>query len=119
MRTRKTTRKSITLPGRYFTGLGTPENVTLVDLSVGGCRFANGDRRVTLGSPMQIYVANTGPHRAIVKWVQNGEVGVTFTTPLSQEQFEAFQSSHIPDAAKPEAMAPFEDMVGVKPQRFC
>ncbi len=119
MRTRQSSRKNITLPGRYFTGLGTPEDVVLTDLSVGGCRFANGNRRVTLGSPIQIYVANTGPHRATVKWVQDGKVGVTFTSPLSQDQFSAFQSSHIPDTIDPGAMDSFQDMKDAKPQRFC
>lgn len=119
MRTRQTLRKNITLPGRYFTGLGTPEDVTLSDLSVGGCRFALGERGLKLGAPVQIYVGKTGPHHASVKWVKDGEAGVTFTKPLSDDLFTSFQASHIPDAANGNVMDEFEDMTGAKPQRFC
>lgn len=119
MRTRKTTRKTITLPGRYFTGLGVPEDVVLSDLSTGGCRFHIGDRKVTLGAPIQIFVAGTGPHRATVKWVKDGEVGLTFTMPLSESQFAGFQASHIPDPAAAITSGDFEDMSDARPQRFC
>jgi len=97
MQTRKSNRKTISLPGRYFTGLGTPEDVTLADLSVGGCRFAYGDRKPVKGE----------------------EVGVTFTTPLSQKHFESFQASHIPDASARNAADNFDDMAGKQQQRFC
>ncbi|QFT76638.1 PilZ domain-containing protein [Erythrobacter sp. THAF29] len=119
MRTRKTTRRSITLPGRFFTGLGTPEDVVLTDLSVGGCRFASGARKLPLGAPLQIYVAGSGPHRATVKWVEGGEVGVTFTSPLSEEQFENFRHSHVPDLAAQGTPGDFEDVPDELPQRFC
>ena len=119
MRTRQTSRKSITLPGRYFTGLGTPEDVILSDLSVGGCRFALGERDLKMGMPVQLYVANTGPHRATVKWVKDGETGVTFTAPLSDELFASFQASHIPDASNIPSIDDFDDMSSAKPQRFC
>ncbi len=119
MRTRKSTRKSITLQGRYFTGLGTPEEVMLADLSVGGCRFNVGDRKVMLGAPLQIYVGASGPHRAVIKWVKGEEVGVTFTTPLSETHFESFQTSHIPDPAAKNVADGFEEMGDTAPQRFC
>ena len=119
MRTRKTSRKTITLPGRYFTGLGTPEDVILSDLSVGGCRFVHGERKVTLGAPLQIYVGNTGPHRAVIKWIQGEELGVTFTTPLTEEEFETFQSTHVPDRADDAVSSEFEGLPDTPPQRFC
>ena len=81
------------MPGRYLTGLGVPHDVILRDLSVGGCRFETGGRNFALGSPVQIFVAGTGPHRATVKWVADGEVGLSFTVELTQQQFDAFQST--------------------------
>lgn len=119
MRTRKTSRKAINLPGRYFTGLGEPHDVLLRDLSTGGCRFEARQRRLVPGSPLQIYVAGTGPHRAIVKWVADDDVGLGFVTPLSDEQFGRFQTSHIPDSADVNTHADFDDISDVKPQRFC
>lgn len=119
MRTRKAIRKNINLPGRYSNGPGEPQDVILRDLSTGGCRFNSGLRRLTPGSPLQIYVAGTGPHRAIVKWVAGGDVGLGFTVPLAEDQFRRFQASHIPDAADMNTSVDFEDLSDVKPQRFC
>ncbi len=96
MRTRQTKRKIIELPGRCYTGQGTPQDVILKDLSVGGCRFETQSVKLGLGSRLQIYIAGTGPHHASVTWVEKGEVGITFRTPLSEEKFEGFQSSHVP-----------------------
>lgn|SRR6056297_2332132 len=119
MRTRKTSRKKINLPGRYSTGLGEPHDVLLRDLSTGGCRFEAGQRRLRPGAPLQIYIAGTGPHRAIVKWVADNNVGIGFVMPLSEDQFGRFQASHIPDSADMNTQADFDDLSDVKPQRFC
>lgn len=107
------------MPGRYFTGRGSPVDVQLSDLSVGGCRFATGAQSLTLGSPVQIYVGGAGPFRANVKWVEKGEAGVTFAAPLSDEQFANFRNSHVPDFAELQRSNEFEDMPDSPPQRFC
>ena len=119
MRTRQTSRKAINLPARYLTGLGEPQDVFLRDLSTGGCRFAIGNRRISLGAPIQIFVGGTGPHRAIVKWVAKGEAGINFTIPLDDNLVDSFQASHVPDHAQMNVSTKFEDMSGVLPQRFC
>ena len=119
MRTRQTNRETISLPGRYFTGLGKPEDVTLSDLSVGGCRFALGQRKLLLGAPVQIYVGSSGPHRATVRWTKDGEAGVTFRVPLPKQMLASLQDGDIPDAPKTDAMDAFDDMTDAQPQRFC
>lgn len=119
MRTRQNHRKTITLPGRYFTGLGSPVDVQLTDLSVGGCRFAIGNQKLSLGSPVQIYVGGAGPYRANIKWVENGEAGVTFASPLSDEEFANFRNSHVPDLDALRRSGDFDDMPDTPPQRFC
>lgn len=119
MRTRQANRKLISLPGRFSTGLGEPQDVILRDLSCGGCRFEHGAQKVAPGAPMQIYVGQTGPHRAIVRWVQGGEVGLGFEKPLSEQQFRSFQSTHIPDSADVAANAAFDEIGEMTPQRFC
>ncbi len=119
MQTRKTPRKSLNVPGRYFTGLGDPVDVTLADLSEGGCRFAIGNQKLNIGAPMQIYVASTGPHRASVRWIDDGQVGVTFATPLETEQFEKFKGSHVPDMSDDGTPGEFEVVPDALPQRYC
>lgn len=119
MRTRQTNRKHISLPGRFSTGLGEPQDVVLRDLSCGGCRFAAGSQKIAPGAPLQIYVGQTGPHRAIVRWAKEGEVGLGFLKPLTQQQFESFQASHIPDSTNANPQAAFEDMGDLTSQRFC
>jgi len=119
MRTRKTTRKAINVPGRYFTGLGDPVDVTLSDLSEGGCRFPMEAHKLNIGAPLQVYVAGSGPHRASVRWIDNGQVGVTFATPLESEQFEKFMASHVPDLSDEATPGDFEIAPDALPQRFC
>jgi hypothetical protein len=119
MKTRQATRKRLTLPGRYSTGLGEPQDVDLQDLSSGGCRMALGSKRLLAGMPLQIYVGGTGPHSAIVRWVKDGEVGLGFLKPLPDQLFKVFQSSHVPDPAHENHSYTFDDMSHVKPQRFC
>lgn len=119
MQTRKNPRKAITLPGRYFTGLGDPVDVQLTDLSTGGCSFAVGPGKLMLGSRLQIFVAGSGPHHASIKWLKDGEAGVCFAVPLDEEEFDKMQPSHIPDLT-PEAMpGDFDEMKPGLPLRFC
>lgn len=119
MQTRQSQRKRINLPGRYFTGHGSPVAVNLHDLSVGGCRFASDSAKLVRGSRVQIFIAGSGPHHASIKWVEKGEVGVTFAKPLTLEQFEQFQAGHVPDLAQSIKVGEFEEMPGGLPQRFC
>lgn len=119
MRTRKQERKPISLPGRYFTGLGTPVDVLLKDLSTGGCSFALETHNLALGSRLQIHVGSSGPHHAHVKWLRDGEAGVQFTAKLDDALFDNFQASHVPDSAQTTIIADFEDMQPGRPQRFC
>jgi hypothetical protein len=119
MKTRQSSRKKINLPGRYISGSGELQDVVLRDLSPSGCRFDLGLRRLTPGSPLQMYVAGTGPHRGIVKWVAGGEAGLGFLAPLPESQFGRFQSSHIPDPADRNIGVGPDDIGQIKPQRFC
>lgn len=119
MQTRKNPRKDITLPGRYFTGLGQPVDVILKDLSTGGCRFEHGSDKLRIGFRLQIYIAGSGPHHAMIRWVENGEVGLTFIQPLSEEEYDAFQPGHVPDVAEVTAPGEFEEMPEYTPRRFC
>ncbi|MBV7265282.1 PilZ domain-containing protein [Erythrobacter ani] len=119
MQTRKKPRKTITLPGRYFTGLGSPVDVILTELSVGGCRFPASGKKLIPGAPLQIYVGTSGPHRANIRWAENGEVGVTFTVPLTEQQISEFDSSDLPAFSGKTGADEFEELPGARPHRFC
>lgn len=119
MKTRQKPRKNINLPGRYFTGLGDPVDVLLADVSEGGCRFEAGPQRLVIGSPLQIFVAGSGPHRAAVRWIDNGEVGVTFASPLATELLQSFKASHVPDLSDDATPGDFASLPDSLPHRFC
>jgi hypothetical protein len=119
MQTRQSPRRNIKVPGRYFTGVGDPIDVMIGDISEGGCRFVIDPRLVSLGSQLQVTIGGSGPHRAVVRWLEKGVAGVTFQRKLNPELIEQFQSSHIPDTADFPAPADFELFDYAPPQRFC
>lgn len=96
-----------------------PADVMLTDVSLGGCRFKTDSARLSMGTPLQIVIAGTGPHHATIKWVGKGEVGVTFAHALDEDVFEQFRSSHVPDFAGQTGSGGFEEMTGQLPRRFC
>lgn len=119
MQTRKKPRKVLDLPGRYFTGLGTPVDVVLSDVSEGGCRFPIGSQKLAIGSPLQIYIAGVGPYRAAIRWVEDGHAGVTFSVPLDPEQVDNFKAEHVSGTSNAATTEAFEPMDDAKPRRFC
>lgn len=119
MQARRTTRKAINLPGRYYTGVGAPIDITLSDVSTGGCRFPAEAGKLKPGSPIQIYVGGSGPHRASVRWLENGEIGVSFMMPLEQDFIDKIQCGHIPDITPESKPGGFKPMGDALPLRFC
>ncbi len=119
MQTRKKPRKVLTVPGRYFTGQGEPVSVRLLDLSVGGCRFAIGETTLPPGSSLQVIIADRGPYKAHVKWCADGECGVTFDVPLDEEDYNSFRNSHVFDFSDEGAPGTFTPIIGDGRQRFC
>jgi hypothetical protein len=122
MQTRQKARRKINVPGRYFTGVGAPVDVVLRDISEGGCRFPVEAAHLAIGAPVQIFVGTSGPHRAAVRWVSGGEVGIKFAAPLPAHTIAQFQNSHIPDPSDPAAtggFAPMSPDPQGTPRRFC
>ena len=111
MQTRKSNRQAISLPGQYISGFGASGDVTLSDLSPGGCRFESDDSQFAVGSALKVYVAGSGPYRATVKWVDEGMVGVTFANRLSDQQLDSLQNQRVGAEHLPEHVA-------VMPHRF-
>lgn len=95
MRTRQNHRKPLTLPGKYYSGKGGAVEVTLGDISRGGCSFEKGRHRLEQGAPIRIYIDNAGPFAARVRWVEGEQAGVTFDPPLEAEQLAHFRNCHV------------------------
>jgi len=119
METRQAPRRNVTLPGRYITGLGLPVDVTLIDISEGGCCFSSDEERLRIGTPLQMYIAGSGPHRGSVRWTHGNEVGIAFLIPLDEQTLDQIQSGEIDDRPQPVAPVALEQVTEAQPLRFC
>jgi len=122
MQARKKLRRNINVPGRYFTGIGAPVDIALRDISEGGCRFPLGSAQLARGAQLQIIIAGTGPLRGSVRWIEDGDVGVTFKVPLDSEVVEQLKSSHIHGTVAAAPSGEFAPMTATPdglPRRFC
>ncbi len=74
-------RHELTIHGRIVTKSG-PRDITVMDLSASGCRFADRFRGLNPGDQITIKIGPIGPVRADVKWCRQGFVGIAFDNPL-------------------------------------
>lgn len=74
-------RHELTIHGRIVTKSG-PRDITVMDLSTHGCRFADRFRGLNPGDQITIKIGPIGPVRADVKWCRQGFVGIAFDNPL-------------------------------------
>lgn len=88
MRTRKVERKPTKIAGQCCTSQGRLSDITVCDLTKGGCRFSDADRGLFTGVPVSIMIAGSGPYRSFVRWREEDDVGVSFVQPLSPEVLE-------------------------------
>lgn len=74
-------RHELTIQGRIVANSGARE-VTVLDLSESGCRFADRYRGLNPGDTITIKIGPIGPVRATVRWCRGGYVGIAFENPL-------------------------------------
>ncbi len=74
-------RHDLTIRGRIVTKSG-PRDVTVLDLSESGCRFADRYHGLLAGNEISIKIGPIGPIRATARWCRDGFVGIAFETPL-------------------------------------
>lgn len=74
-------RHDLTIRGRIVTKSG-PRDVTVLDLSESGCRFADRYHGLLAGSEISIKIGPIGPIRATARWCRDGFVGIAFESPL-------------------------------------
>ncbi len=119
MMTRQTNRKPLTLPGRYHLGKGRGAEVTLSTLSRGGCRFVDEEGHLAAGTRIHVYIDDAGPFPAQVRWVREGQTGVTFATPLDQAQLAHFRNCHVALHRETDSHTDPDSLAAIKPRRYC
>ncbi len=88
MKTRKVERKETKIGGQCCTHHGRLFDITVCDLTEGGCRFSGCDGALFVGAPANLMIAGSGPYRCFVRWREGNDVGVSFAQPLTPEVLE-------------------------------
>lgn len=104
MRTRKKDRKKVEIPGQCCTAEGRLFDIAVRDLNDGGCRYGDLNPPLRVGALVNLMIGGTGPYGAHVRWSADGEVGVSFARPFTEEQLEKLISGDF--APAPEVPSP-------------
>ncbi len=88
MKTRKIDRRPTQISGECRTVEGSIADVTVCDLTAGGCRFRDTGQGFIIGAPVRLTIGGTGPHGCYVRWRNDGFVGVAFVNDLPPELVE-------------------------------
>ena len=83
MEERRDERHGITVPGRYRTGSGMAVDVTLRDLSRGGCQIHDRLGRLSVEQFLTIRIGPIGPIDSRVRWQDGRVAGIRFDQPLA------------------------------------
>ena len=89
-------RESVIIPGRCQVGGRPAEEVLIVDLSARGCRLRGNSIGVTKAEPVQLWLGETGPLAARLKWVKKGSLGFAFEAPLDEEVLRPLLDAPVP-----------------------
>ena len=79
---RREERHGVAVEGRYRTGSGVPKDVSVLDISEGGCRFFDKFGRLIPGARITVRIGAIGPIEATVRWCEDQIVGVEFDNPI-------------------------------------
>lgn len=79
---RREARHGVAVEGRYRTGTGVPKDVSVLDISEGGCRFFDKFGRLIPGAQITVRIGAIGPIPATVRWTEGSVVGVEFDNPI-------------------------------------
>ncbi|MGX7894921.1 PilZ domain-containing protein [Tsuneonella sp. HG222] len=88
MEERRDERHGITVPGRYRSGTGMAVDVTLRDLSQGGCQIHDRLGRLEVDQFVTIRIGPIGPIEARVRWLDGRVAGIRFDQPLAPSVLE-------------------------------
>lgn len=119
MMTRQNHRKPLTLPGRYYAAKGRGVDVTLSNISPGGCRFEQEGDALARDARILVHIDDAGPFPAYVRWVRANHVGVVFVTSLDEAQFAHFRNCHLAMRRESDGDLAPDALAQIKPRRYC
>lgn len=100
LRIRTTRRFAVRSSARLKPGRGKHASGLLIELSLDGCRISNIDHaRFTVGENARIELDGFEPLDCLVRWSQDGFVGLRFSRSLSAGLLETLLTSCRPQAA--------------------
>ena len=91
-------RESVVIPGRCQVGERAAEEVLVTDLSARGCRLRGNSIGVTKAEPVQLWLGETGPVAARLKWIKKGSIGLAFESPLDEDVLQPLLDAPAPPA---------------------
>ncbi len=100
MRTRQKDRRKVEIAGQCCTADGRLFDIAVRDLTDGGCRFGDLQPPLRIGEQLNLMIGGSGPHRAHVRWSNEGAVGVSFARPFTKEQIEQLIAGDFKPAAE-------------------
>lgn len=115
MEERREERHGITVQGRYRTGSGMAVDVTLRDLSKGGCQVHDRLGRLEVEQFLTIRIGPIGPIDSRVRWLDGRVAGIRFDAPLNDSVLDHIREIAAREAPQPRAEAEAE--AEVKPER--
>ena len=91
-------RQSVVIPGRCQVGERAVEDVLVTVLSARGCRVRGNSIGVTKAEPVQLWLGETGPVAARLKWIKKGSIGLAFESPLDEDVLQPLLDAPVPPA---------------------
>jgi hypothetical protein len=99
-------RSAVVIPGQCQVGERPAEEVLVTDLSAMGCRLRGNSIGVTKAEPVQLWLGDSDPIAARLKWIKKGSIGLAFDLALDDSVLEALLSA--PAAAVPSNVVPLK-----------
>lgn len=81
-------RTAVSIAGRCRAGDREIQDVLIMDLAAHGCRLLGLSVGVTKNDALELWLGETGPVAARLKWVKRGSLGVEFDAPLDGDVLE-------------------------------
>lgn len=89
-------RAPVVIPARCQVGERAVEEVLVTDISARGCRLRGNSIGVTKAEPVQLWLGDSGPVAAKLKWVKKGSLGLAFEAVLDETLLEALLAAPAP-----------------------
>jgi hypothetical protein len=86
-------RTAVNLAGRCRAGDRDMQEVLVTDLGAAGCRMLGLSAGVTKSDRLELWLGESGPFAARLKWAKRGLIGVEFDCPLDTALLDSLASA--------------------------